>query len=80
MGAITVSGVSRHFWHGVESVAGRVGCVTVMLMVFGCSVPAEAASKPRSPEWTKNLIIYEIAPRGFTSPKGPESGNFTSLK
>jgi glycosidase len=33
-----------------------------------------------SPEWTKNLIIYEIATKGFTSPNGPESGTFNSLK
>ena len=27
--------------------------------------PATAA-----PEWTKHMVIYEIAPRGFTSPNG----------
>jgi hypothetical protein len=29
---------------------------------------------------TKDLIVYEIAPKGFTSPHGPESGIFNSLK
>ncbi len=38
------------------------------------------ASQPPAPEWTKDLIIYEIATRGFTSPHGPESGTFHSLK
>lgn len=38
------------------------------------------AAQPPSPEWTKDLIIYEIAPKGFTSPNGPESGTFDSLK
>ena len=33
-----------------------------------------------SPSWTKDLIIYEIATKGFTSPNGPESGTFNSLK
>jgi hypothetical protein len=33
-----------------------------------------------APAWTKDLIIYEIAPKGFTSPNGPESGTFNSLK
>lgn len=33
-----------------------------------------------APEWAKDLIIYEIATKGFTSPAGPESGTFNSLK
>ncbi len=36
--------------------------------------------QPPSPEWTKDLIIYEIATKGFTSPKGPETGTFDTLK
>ncbi len=32
-----------------------------------------------TPEWGKNLIIYEIAPKGYTSPNGPGSGTFNSL-
>lgn len=28
----------------------------------------------------KNLIIYEVATKGFTSPRGPESGTFNSLR
>ncbi|MCG3772667.1 MAG: Intracellular maltogenic amylase [Nitrosomonadaceae bacterium] len=30
--------------------------------------------------WIKDLIIYEIATRGFTSPDGPETGTFRSLQ
>jgi len=37
-------------------------------------------SQPASPAWMKDLVIYEIATRGFTSPEGPESGTFASLK
>ena len=33
-----------------------------------------------SPAWTKGLVIYEIATKGFTSPNGPESGTFKSLQ
>jgi len=33
-----------------------------------------------SPDWTRDLIIYEIATKSFTSPDGPESGTFSSLK
>ncbi|MCU0513073.1 MAG: alpha-amylase family glycosyl hydrolase [Anaerolineae bacterium] len=34
----------------------------------------------RSPDWINDLIIYEIATRGFTSPQGPGSGTFNSLR
>ncbi len=33
-----------------------------------------------SPAWVRDLIIYEIATKGYTSPNGPESGTFRSLK
>jgi hypothetical protein len=33
-----------------------------------------------TPEWAKELIVYEIATRGFTSPGGPESGTFGSTR
>ena len=32
-----------------------------------------------APDWAQDLVIYEIATRGFTSPNGPESGTFNSL-
>jgi hypothetical protein len=37
-------------------------------------------TQPASPRWAKDLIIYEIATKGFTSPNGPESGTFNSLR
>ena len=37
-------------------------------------------AQPPSPGWTKDLVIYEVATKGFTSPNGPESGTFASLK
>lgn len=42
--------------------------------------PSPANDVQNSPEWTKDLIIYEIATKAFTSPNGPESGTFNSLK
>jgi len=39
-----------------------------------------AAVQPPAPEWVKDLIIYEIATKRFTSPKGPETGTFESLR
>ena len=44
------------------------------------SGPPNPATQPASPEWMKDLIIYEVATKGFTSPHGPESGTFHSLR
>lgn len=33
----------------------------------------------RSPQWMRDLILYEIATKSFTSPDGPGSGTFNSL-
>ncbi|MEM6281699.1 MAG: alpha-amylase family glycosyl hydrolase [Chloroflexota bacterium] len=35
---------------------------------------------PDSPDWLKDLFIYEINTKGFTSPNGPESGTFKSTQ
>src|SRR5215469_15118611 len=43
-------------------------------------VPSADPSQPPSPDWLKGLVLYEIATKGFTSPNGPESGTFASLK
>ena len=43
--------------------------------MFGLSMYAQNTD---SPEWTKNLIICEVATKGFTSPAGAESGTFRS--
>jgi hypothetical protein len=42
-------------------------------------LPADG-SQPPSPVWMKDLIIYEVATKGFTSPRGAESGTFNSLR
>jgi len=41
---------------------------------------AENVDHQSSPEWTRNLIVYEVATKGFTSPDGPESGTFRSMQ
>ncbi len=33
-----------------------------------------------APDWINDLILYEVATKGFTSPNGPESGTFDSLR
>jgi hypothetical protein len=47
----------------------------VVTMIFTQGISAQ-----ESPEWARDLIIYEIATRGFTSPDGPESGTFKSTR
>lgn len=42
--------------------------------------PAPRGLQPPAPAWMKDLVIYEIATRGFTSPNGPQSGSFNSLR
>ncbi len=44
------------------------------------SLQPQDPSQPASPVWMKDLIIYEVATKGFTSPHGPESGTFNSLR
>ncbi|MBT4853050.1 MAG: hypothetical protein HON37_13410, partial [Candidatus Marinimicrobia bacterium] len=58
----------------------------INLLVFMIACASHAGVNPNdvlgiaAPEWTRDLIIYEIATKGFTSPSGPESGTFNSLK
>jgi len=42
--------------------------------------PATKVMDDAAPEWIKDLVIYEIATKGFTSPSGAASGNFNSLR
>jgi len=51
--------------------------VIIFLISFA---PSFSQQILETPAWAKDLIIYEIAPKGFTSPDGPESGTFNSLK
>ncbi len=36
-------------------------------------------NKGTTPAYIKDLVIYEVAPKAFTSPSGPESGTFRSM-
>jgi len=44
------------------------------------SVKLGECVEPYSPDWTDGLIIYEIATREYTSPHGPETGDFAGLR
>jgi glycosidase len=52
-----------------------------LTLLFLISIKIQSQdNSTQSPGWIKDLIIYEIATKGFTSPAGPESGTFNSLK
>lgn len=42
--------------------------------------PVYAQYEPHTPSWAKDLIVYELSPKSFTSPNGPETGTFYSIK
>lgn len=44
------------------------------------NLAAAAAIENAAPEWIRDLVIYEIATKGFTSPSGAATGNFNSLR
>lgn len=58
-----------------------------LLLVALLAFPGDANANPQwpdetswSPDWAKDLVVYEIAPKTFTSPNGPDSGTFESLR
>jgi len=53
----------------------------LITLLLGTTVAVTAQINPAAtPGWAKELVIYEIATRSFTSPNGPESGTFSSTK
>jgi len=52
----------------------------LLLVIFMIVLSACNSADSLNPDWAKDLVIYEIATKGFTSPNGPESGTFNSLK
>ncbi len=51
-----------------------------MLAVAHGAAAQSPMTSPAAPEWAKDLIVYEIATKSFTSPAGPGTGNFRSLR
>lgn len=50
---------------------------TILALRGEAGIPA---TNDISPSWARNLVVYEIATKAFTSPNGPESGTFNSLR
>ncbi len=65
---------------GAGAAAGLWTASSAPGMVPARDMPGERPVQPPSPSWVRDLIIYEIATKGFTSPRGPETGTFNSLK
>ncbi len=67
----------------------RAGASLGLIAPFGSALETDNATQggeqktpdpSDDPQGVRNLIIYEIATKGFTSPHGPESGTFNSLR
>jgi glycosidase len=52
----------------------------IAILLFIVPFTYATSQSTNEPEWIKNLIIYEIATKNFTSPTGPGSGTFLSTK
>jgi hypothetical protein len=53
---------------------------SLFLIIFSfSSLALRSQNEQTSPSFTKDIVIYEIAPKAFTSPYGPESGTFRSM-
>jgi hypothetical protein len=55
-----------------------VNLLVPIMFIFN-SLALWAQNEVTSPSFTKDIVIYEIAPKAFTSPNGPESGTFRSM-
>ena len=50
-----------------------------IIIFFISSLSLKSQNEQLSPDYAKDIVIYEIAPKAFTSPDGPESGTFRSM-
>jgi hypothetical protein len=55
-------------------------CASALLASAALAEAPATGDYRQSPAWTKDLVVYEIATKGFTSPNGPDSGNFNSMR
>lgn len=69
------------------SLGGGAGLLAGPFSASGSATPkanevggTSVEKQPPSPPWTKDLILYELQLKGFTSPGGPETGTFESLR
>lgn len=69
----------RRLWQLV----GRIAGLAFAASAFVASAPLVSSAyaqvpiqlDPGAPSWTKNIVMYELNPRGFTSPDGVGDGN-----
>jgi hypothetical protein len=54
--------------------------IAILLFVVMASLAMSQTNSLQSPSWAKDLIIYEIATKSFTSPNGAGSGTFASTQ
>lgn len=51
----------------------------LLVLLSSSSIALDKVEPLPAPDWARDLVIYEIATKGYTSPAGPESGTFNSL-
>ncbi len=54
--------------------------VTALVLLASINLNAQQTSILPAPDWAKDLIIYEISTKNYTSPDGHGTGTFNSLK
>jgi len=75
----------------IKKKVGRIWCLNqirtdlwltigLLIMLLPYVTKANVPADSLRPDWARDLVIYEVAIKGFTSPNGPESGTFRSLK
>jgi len=52
----------------------------IVLCIATAVAVMTVGAQNKSPEWAKDLIIYEVAIKGFNSPGTPETGTFNSVR
>ncbi len=58
-----------------------MNCIKNSILILFLFHPILTKSQTiESPDWTKDLIIYEISTKNFTSPNGPGTGTFQSTR
>ena len=72
--------MDNHITEGNRNVMKLLGYTVMLCLLLSSRSNAGEVTEHSTPDWARDLVIYEIATKGFTSPDGPESGTFRSLQ
>ncbi len=68
--------MSKNSWKIIEPFRCPTYSMCILLLMFLIACEPSISLRP---DWARDLVIYEVAIKGFTSPNGAESGTFHSL-